>query len=217
MNSQIQLNINSKCACNISIFLRDIIEVALMSVIENMAAIIAASLTNKGLFGNYVANHIFVFGDPFNLSYGSMMHIIYNTLLQKAIDDAVRFKEKDTMTFVLGESLCQLLKLVTDTKPYMLEDFVTGKLCQVSSETYALRSESFDGIVNFPFHRINRDGVIKNNEEMGGSYFVIIQKGMPVSTKAFTIQRQEYFIDPYFCKSITIIIFHLALIYYSSI
>ncbi|KAG2195022.1 hypothetical protein INT47_005622 [Mucor saturninus] len=36
MNSKIQLNINKKCGCSISIFLRDIIEVGLMSVIENI-------------------------------------------------------------------------------------------------------------------------------------------------------------------------------------
>ncbi|KAI7894239.1 uncharacterized protein EV154DRAFT_498989 [Mucor mucedo] len=163
-----------------------------------MATIIAASLTNKNLFGNYVANHIFVTGDPFNLSYGSKIHTTYSMLLQKAIDDAVCFKEKDTMTFVLGESLWQLLELVTHTKPFMYGNFINGTLCQVSSESYALRVKELNTFSYFPFFRIDRYGDIKNILKGDGSYFVFIQKGKPVSTKAFLIQQQEYFMNPDF-------------------
>ncbi|KAI7894261.1 uncharacterized protein EV154DRAFT_478509 [Mucor mucedo] len=190
MNSKIQLNINSKCACSISIFLRDIIEVALMSVIENVATIIAASLTNKRLFGNYVANYIFVSGDPFNLSYGSKTHTTYTMLLQKSIDNAVQFKEKDTISFALGVSLYQLLQLVKHTKPYMFEHFIFGRLCQVSSETYALRIKQRYLERYLPFIAISRDDDIKNTMRGDSSYVVFIQKGKPVSTKSFIIQYQ---------------------------
>ncbi|KAI7891700.1 uncharacterized protein EV154DRAFT_506933 [Mucor mucedo] len=192
MNSKIHLSISNKCTCSISVSLRDCIEVALVSVIENMATVIAASLTNKRLYGKYAANYIFVFGDPFNVFYGSVIHTIYTMLMQKTIDDAVQFKEKDTITFALGESLYQLLKPVTHTKPHMLEHFITGKLCRVSSETYALRvKESHTGL-HIPFSRINRNGDIKNNLYEDGNYLVFIQKGKPVSTSIFAIQLQEH-------------------------
>ncbi|KAI7891458.1 uncharacterized protein EV154DRAFT_224894 [Mucor mucedo] len=96
MDSKIQLDINTKCDCSISISLRDIIEVGLMSVIESITTKIMGSLTNKRLFGGYIPNYIFLFGDPFNLGQGSKIHIAYTMIMQKAIDDGVYIKEKDT-------------------------------------------------------------------------------------------------------------------------
>ncbi|KAG2211247.1 hypothetical protein INT47_006367 [Mucor saturninus] len=190
MNSKIQLNINTKCGCSISIFLRDIIEVGLMPVIESLATDIVASLTNKKLFGNYIPNYIFLFGDPFNLAQGSKIHIAYTMLMLKAIDDGVYIKEKDTQTFVVRESIFQLLeKFLSGKKPYMFERFVTGTLCQVSSNTYGMRI-SRSGI-SIPYTRINSDGDIKSTIADDGSYLVFIQKGKPVPTKGLIIQINE--------------------------
>ncbi|KAI7891414.1 uncharacterized protein EV154DRAFT_223945 [Mucor mucedo] len=191
MNSKIQLNINTKCGCSISIFLRDIIEGGLMSVTESITTDTVASLTNKRLFGNYVSNYIFVFGDPFNLGQGSKIHIIYTMIMKKAIDDGVYIKEKDTMTFVLGESIFQLLEtFLTGKKPYMFDRFVTGTLCQVSSNTYGMRILSYHSRDSMPFTRINSDGDIKNTIAGTGSYLIFIQKGKPVSTKGLIIQMK---------------------------
>ncbi|KAI7893064.1 uncharacterized protein EV154DRAFT_165002 [Mucor mucedo] len=185
MDFKIQLDVNTKCGCCISIFLRDIIEVSLMSVIESMATDIVASLTNKKLFGNYVPSCIFVFGDPFNLGHGSKIHIAYAMLMQKAIDDGVYIKEKDTKTFVQRESIFQLLEtFLAKKKPYMFERFVTGTLCQVSSETYGMRVESY-GLKSYA--RMDSGG-IKNQIAEDDPYFVFIQKGKPISTKGFIIQ-----------------------------
>ncbi|KAI7877876.1 uncharacterized protein EV154DRAFT_525239 [Mucor mucedo] len=190
VDSEIQLNINTKCGCRISIFLRYIIEVGLISVIESITTDIVASLTNEKLFGNYVPNCIFVFGNPFNLGQGSEIHIAYTMIMQKAIDDGVYIKEKDTKIFVLRESIIQLLDTSSTGKnPYMLERFVTGTLCQVSSNTYMMRISSSNGLL--PFTRINSDGDIKNTTAGDGSYMVFIQKGKPVSTKGLIIQTKE--------------------------
>ncbi|KAI7891451.1 uncharacterized protein EV154DRAFT_224718 [Mucor mucedo] len=170
MDSKIQLDINTKCGCSISIFLRDIIEVGLMSVIEGITTDILASLDNTELFGNYVPNYIFVFGNPFNLAQGSKIHIAYTMLMQKAIDDG---------TFLSGK------------KPYIFDRFVTGTLCQVSSNTYGMRISSFNTHDLWPFTRINSDGDIKNTIADDGSYLVLIQKGKPVPTKGFIIQINE--------------------------
>ncbi|KAI7891434.1 uncharacterized protein EV154DRAFT_224321 [Mucor mucedo] len=187
MKSKIQLDINTKCDCSISIFLRDIIEVGLMSVIESITTDILASLHNKELFGNYVPNYIFVFGDPFNLALGSMIHIAYTMLMQKAIDDGVYIKEKDTKIFVLREFIFQLLEtFLSGEKPYMFERFVTGTLCQVSGNTYGMRIPYLSRFT--PFTRLNSDGDIKNTIADDGSYLVFIQKGKPVPTKGLIIQ-----------------------------
>ncbi|KAI7891464.1 uncharacterized protein EV154DRAFT_563383 [Mucor mucedo] len=202
MDSKIQLDFNTKCGCSISIFLRDIIETGLMSVIESMATDIVASLTNKKLFGNYVPNYIFVFGDPFNLGQGSKIHIVFTMLMQKTIDDGVYIKEKDTKTFVLRESIFkQLQTFVSEKKPYMFDRFVTGTLCQVSSNTYGLRIKKELSYECMSFTRLNSDGDIKNTVADDGdikntvaddgSYFVFIQKGKPVPTKRLILQNNE--------------------------
>ncbi|KAI7891437.1 uncharacterized protein EV154DRAFT_224374 [Mucor mucedo] len=187
MDSKIQLNINTKCDCCISISLREIIEVCLMSVIESISGDITASLTNKKLFGNYVPKYIFVFGDPFNLGQGSKIHIAYTMIMQKAIDDGVYMKEKDTKTFVLRKSIFQLLEtFLSGKKPYMFERFVTGTLCQVSSNTYGMRITNLSRSVSFT--RINSDGDIKNTMGYVDYYLVFIQKGKPVPTRELIIQ-----------------------------
>ncbi|KAI7873317.1 uncharacterized protein EV154DRAFT_579140 [Mucor mucedo] len=162
MDSKIQLNINGKCGCSISIFLSDIIEVSLITGIESMATDLLSFLTNKRLFGNYIPNYIFVFGDPFKLAQSSKIHIAYTMLMQKAIDDGVYIKEKDTKIFVLRESIFQLLwTFLSGKKPYMFDRFVTGTLCQVSSNTYGMRISSYysEGVILFT--RINSDGDVK--------------------------------------------------------
>ncbi|KAG2192219.1 hypothetical protein INT47_006587 [Mucor saturninus] len=114
MGSKIQLNINTKCDCSMYIFLRDIIEVGLTSVIER----------------------------------------------------------NDTKTFALRESIFQLLMpLISGEKPYMFERYVTGTLCQVSSETYGMQI-GLDGYP--PFIRINSDGNITNTIAEDGSYLLIV-------------------------------------------
>ncbi|KAI7888094.1 uncharacterized protein EV154DRAFT_321733 [Mucor mucedo] len=192
MDSKIQLNINTKCGCSISIFLRDIIKVGLMSVIEGITTGITASLTNKEIFGNCVPICIFVFGDPFNLGQGSKIHIAYTMIMQKAIDDGVYIKEKDTKTFVLRESIFQLLETsLSGKKPYMFDRFVTGTLCKVSSNTYGIRFSSFYTDNSIPFTQINSNGDIKNTIADDGSYLVFIQKGKPVPTKGLIIQIND--------------------------
>ncbi|KAI7873137.1 uncharacterized protein EV154DRAFT_102363 [Mucor mucedo] len=189
MDSKIQLNINTECGCSISIFLRDIIELGLMPVIESLATDIVASLTNKKLFRNYVPNYIFVFGDPFNLEQGSKIYIAYTMIMQTAIDDGLYSEEKDAKAFILKETIFQLLNpLVPKRTPNMFDRFVTGTLCQVSSETYGMRVD-LNGF--FPFIRINSNGDIKNTIAEDGSYLVFIQKGKPVSTKSFRIQIND--------------------------
>ncbi|KAI7875827.1 uncharacterized protein EV154DRAFT_74322 [Mucor mucedo] len=147
MNSTIKLNIDDKCDCNIDIFLCNVIEVGLKSVMEEIAAVIAASLSNKEIFGNYETDYLFMSGDPFNLSYGSLIYNAYTMVAQQAIDDSIKLNQRDTQGFILRESFRKLLKPNTHNKPYMYDRFITGTLCQVSSKTHAVRFSSLYGAI----------------------------------------------------------------------
>lgn len=185
MTSEMSLNSNDKCACNISTLLRIIIEVNLKSVIEDMATIISATVTNKEIFGNYQVDKFFVMGDPFNLSFESSVFTAYTLTMQKAINEGFYSRGVDTQAFVLKESVRKLLKYTERSKPYMYERFVIGTLRQVASETYGLRFSSTQ-IQRYPFFRTGRNGHIRGVFENDSSYLVFIQKGKPVPTTGLT-------------------------------
>ncbi|KAI7873624.1 uncharacterized protein EV154DRAFT_93168 [Mucor mucedo] len=179
MDSEVKLSTtNNECACSINISFRKIIEVGLKSVLKNVATIIGSSLTNKEIFANYETNYIFMLGDPFHLSYGSSIHTVYTQVLQKEINDSIYLKEKDTQAFALIESVYMLLDPLTRIKPYLYEKFSKGTLCQVSSETYALRLPARSKKYN-SFSHINRSGDVKNTLPSDSSYFIFIQRGEP--------------------------------------
>lgn len=195
MDLKIKLKINDRCDCNISIFLRDIIELGLKPVMENIATVIAASLIDKELFGYYEVNYLFVMGDPLNLSYGSTIYNAYSTIAQQAIDVGVYSKEKDTQIFIFRDSFCQLIQPGTRSKPYMYERFVTGTLCQVSSETYAVRlPKQLPFMERFAsFFLINRNEEIKDTINGYGRFLILIQKGRPISiAKLFMYDRRKF-------------------------
>ncbi|KAG2195968.1 hypothetical protein INT47_007104 [Mucor saturninus] len=185
MTSEMSLNNNDKCACNISTLLRIIIEVNLKSVIDDMATIISATVTNKEIFGNYQVDKFFVLGDPFNLSFESSVFTAYTLIMQKAINEGFYLRGVDTQAFVLKESVRKLLKYTERSKPYMYERFVVGTLCQVASETYGLQFSSSQ-IQRYPYFRTGRRGHIRGVFENDSSYLVFIQKGRPVPTTGLT-------------------------------
>lgn len=191
MNSTIKLNIDDKCDCNIDIFLCNVIEVGLKSVMEEIAAVIAASLSNKEIFGNYETDYLFMSGDPFNLSYGSLIYNAYTMVAQQAIDDSIKLNQRDTQGFILRESFFQLLKPNTHNKPYMYDRFITGTLCQVSSKTHAVRFSSLYGGDLYSFFLTNKSNDVKKIIRNDGSYLVLIKKGQHISKMGLAIKVEE--------------------------
>ncbi|KAG2200090.1 hypothetical protein INT47_007735 [Mucor saturninus] len=121
MDSKKELRINDKCTCSINIFLRDIIEVGMNSVINCTSTSTVASLTNKELFGNYEVDYLFMLGDPFHLSHGSLIHNAYSMITQQVVGENIHLKERNVLPFILRESILKLLEVVTQIKPYMYE------------------------------------------------------------------------------------------------
>lgn len=188
MNSKVELKFNDKCACTTTISLRNIMEIGMKSVIENIATITTTSLTNKELFGNYKVDYLFVLGDPFNLSHGSQIYNAYSLITQQVIGDDIHLKERNILPFVLRESIFTLLESVKSQKPYMYERFVTGTLCQVSNQTYAVRFPSIYTGKFYSFSRINHKNHIKNTIHNDGQYLAFIQKGKPIPTTELMIK-----------------------------
>lgn len=123
--------------------LRDIIYIGIKAVIGTITTIIAASLVNTTLFGNYDVDFMFVMGNMFNLTHGSPLYTAYIMILQEETKDNIGLKEKETQCFILEECLYQLLQPVIQEQPYMYNSFSTGILHQVASATYAIRVTFF--------------------------------------------------------------------------
>lgn len=212
MDSEKKLKINEECDCCIGISLRNIIETGLKPVMKDIASAIAASLTNKILFGNYEVDSLFVLGDPFDLSYGSKIHTVYAMITQEAMDDGLHLKEKDTRLFVIRESLFRLIAPVTHSKPYMYDRFIIGTLCQVSSRAFAIRFifEYTSYHMTFKSSSIrNRNEEIKKTIDADGSYLVIIQKGEPISTKKLMLTYDARSADEMGLRKLIIYIYFL--------
>lgn len=191
MNGKTELNINNQCACTISLFHRNMVEIGLHPVLQNLATTIAASLTNTALFGNYDVEFLFVLGNPLGMFYNSFLHTTYNMLLQNAIQIAIETKEEETQGIVIRESFSQLLKPVTCNKPYMYDRFITGTMNQVSQNTYGIRfhpvNSDENNQISFSCISCNQDGG-KDRIIDDGSFLVILQRGQPIPITGLTIK-----------------------------
>lgn len=185
MNFETELRISNECTCAIRICFRNIVEIGLKPVLQNIATIIAASLTKNALFGKYEVDFLFVLGNAFSMFVSSILYTAYNVLLQDAITIDIESKGNDTQGIVLHESFDQLLHPVTRSKPYMYNRFITGTLTQVSGGTYGVRFQTTKHATKFiPFSCLNCNDITLND----GSFSVIIQKGQPIPITGLKLQ-----------------------------
>ncbi|KAI7888041.1 uncharacterized protein EV154DRAFT_324303 [Mucor mucedo] len=187
-------NIGNDCDCKTVLFLRNIIEIGLKPVLQNIATIIASSMNNATLFSNYELDYLFVIGNVFDLPYKSAIYYTYIKLVQEAINISIESKEKDTKGIVLHESFRHLLEQVTThKKPYMFDRFSIGTLGQVFRETYGIRFLTWriSSYIPFSCTDFNEDG--KNTLVENGSFLVVVQKGQPVPITGLALEFELYF------------------------
>lgn len=176
------MSISNDCTCSIGMSRRYIIDVGLNPVIQKMATITAASLTNYKLFGHYEVDYIFTLGNPFNLCPSSIHYNTYHTQIQRELDIGIYSKGKDAQGFALQESLAKLSIPITQSKPYMYDRLISGTLCQVSRETYGIRL--IDKRNQFQkFYTNDCTTMIPDD----GSYLVVLKKGQQIPITGFTI------------------------------
>jgi hypothetical protein len=136
MDDEKELEISNKCDCHIH--LRNIVDIGLKAVVQNITSIIAASLDNREFFLGYEVDFLFVLGNIHILKYNSVLYTIYTNILQEAINVSIEVKGGDTQGIVLQESIYQLLQPVIKEQSYMYDSFSTGNLHRVSSNTYGI-------------------------------------------------------------------------------
>ncbi|KAI7881208.1 uncharacterized protein EV154DRAFT_523540 [Mucor mucedo] len=173
-----QLQISKTCDCTIHITLRNIIDIGLKPVIQNITTVIAASIVNTDLFGDYIVDHLFILGDIFTVSNGAPLYNVHRLNLQKSIAASIRSKEQDTQGYVLKETLHQLLQPTIGKQPYMYDSFVKGDLYQVASETYGLciKLESYNREAAY-FISCQKDSILVSNKK---SAMIILQTGQMI-------------------------------------
>ncbi|KAI7884750.1 uncharacterized protein EV154DRAFT_522106 [Mucor mucedo] len=183
------LNIGYKCCCSIDICLRDIIEFGLKPVIEGIATVVTASLSNTKLFGNFTVNFLFVMGNVFNLRHDSAIYKTYALLLHDAINQGIESKGRDTTGIVLEESFFRTSQTKSWENPFMSDSFYEGNVKQVSKYTYGIQIKQLQVAgVALPFLEWERsDDSDKTIKAFKDDMFVIIQKGQPIPKDGFVI------------------------------
>lgn len=136
LDDKISLSINALCNCTVFLSLRHVIHIGVKPILYEIATVMAASLVNTNIFGNYKVDRLIVIGNVFNIKDTSPIYREYTALLQVAVDEIIRQKEKDTNCFILHENLSRFLQITRDDKQHMLWSLTTGILQQVSSSTY---------------------------------------------------------------------------------
>jgi hypothetical protein len=67
MDGKKSIRISDLCDCSILISLRNIIDISLRPIIQNITTDITASLTNTNLFEKYEVDFVFIIGNIFAL------------------------------------------------------------------------------------------------------------------------------------------------------
>lgn len=186
MDQTKQIKIGLTCHCKFNLSLRNTIELGLKPVLESVTRTIAATLTNDDFFGKYAVEYLFILNEFFPFAYNSPNYKAFIRVFQEAIDSGIQSKEKDTPTFVLEESLCQLMQPAMNQQPYMYDSFITGNLQQVSSGTYALIIGKRMSKFFLSCKTYNGNDTIKISEV--GSAIVVLKKGQLIPDTGINIK-----------------------------
>ncbi|KAI7876157.1 uncharacterized protein EV154DRAFT_68438 [Mucor mucedo] len=192
-----------KCDCSIIIDPQNIVDIGMKSVIQDIATIMAGSLTNTELFGNYEVDFLFVLGNVFNIPHNSMAYIVYSNMLQESVSNSIDLKEKYTQGLVIREPLCELLHSTTNIKPYIYDRFIAGSLKKVSRSTYGIRFRE-DIIRYLPFSRINCYGDITGIGANDGSYLVVLQTGQEIPISGLKLNLEITILSGTNCENLSL-------------
>lgn len=194
MDKGISIRISKACECVVNLSLRDIIDIGLKPVIQDITTVIAAAIANTDLLGNYEISHVFILGSTFIPSIKSPLQIVHTQIFQDELSSSIELNGKDTPGYVIKETLRELLQPVEKNKPFMYDSFCFGNINQTSSETYAVYIDDFyenpsSGKVSRPFlscMKYNTDGasIVRDAD----AAMIVLQKGQPIPSGGLIIQ-----------------------------
>ncbi|KAI7890894.1 uncharacterized protein EV154DRAFT_234836 [Mucor mucedo] len=137
MDKIIHISVSELCSCEIQVCLRNIIDIGLKPIIQDIAENITGAVQNTAMFGYYSVEFILVTGNMFTLMYDSPLYGVYTCMLQSEIEHSLEAKKIDTIwLLVLQNYQNQLLKQAVHEKSYIYDEFRTGNLQRVFSKTY---------------------------------------------------------------------------------
>jgi hypothetical protein len=199
LDSEYVIETSKKCRCSVQLSCRDIIDSALKPAIQNITSIVSAALVNPNLFGRYTVPNLFTIGNPLGTPYNSVIHEAFTKIIQDAFKDSNNNKELDPQSFVLLESVADILMLKTSSRPYLHKSFSKGVLRQVSRESYGLNVYYF-GSTRKQYYGVGYYKNSKNSNERKliekGHTIIILKKGQPIAddeglTKTFYLDREH--------------------------
>jgi hypothetical protein len=199
LDSEYVIETSKRCRCSIQLSYRDIIDSALKPAIQNITSIVSAALVNPNLFGRYTVPNLFTIGNPLGTRYESVIHEAFTKLIQVAFKDSNNNKELDPQSFVLLESVEDILMLKTSSRSYLCKSFSKGVLRQVSRESYKL-TVIYYGPTNEEYYGVGYYKNSKNSNErkLIEEYdtIIILRKGQPIAddeelTKTFYLDREH--------------------------
>jgi hypothetical protein len=200
LDSEFVIETSKRCRCSIQLSYRDIIDSALKPAIQNITSIVSAALVNPNLFGRYTVPNLFTIGNPLGTPYNSVIHLAFTKLIQDAFKDSNNNKELDPQSFVLLESIKDILMLKTSSQPYLCKSFSKGVLRQVSRESYGLKVSYSNIDSEQCYHGVGYYKNSKNSNERklieGYHTIIILKKGQPIAdneelTKTFYLDREQ--------------------------
>ncbi|KAG2210945.1 hypothetical protein INT47_000102 [Mucor saturninus] len=192
LNKDVSLKISKHCECSIELNFRDIMDIGIKPILQNIAHIITGAVRNVQIFGHYEAGFILLTGDIFTLSSHTLMHEVYLNLLHSEFESSIKEKKINIRFHVLRESLTQFLQPYEHSKFYEYDCLINGDLQLVSSETYAIYIGGFHNRdsnkeISKPFLSFN------NGAKFGGdanTAMLILKTGQPISDKRNVTQLQ---------------------------
>jgi hypothetical protein len=199
LDTEYVIETSETCRCNIQLSYRDIIVSALKPAIQNITSIVSAALVNPNLFGRYTVPNLFTIGNPLGTAYNSVIYEAFTKLIQDAFKDSNNNKELDPQSFVLLESVEDILMLKTSSRPYLCKSFSEGVLRQVSRETYGL-NVYYSGPMDKRYYGVGYYKNSKNSNERklieADHTIIILKKGQPIAddeelTKTFYLDREH--------------------------
>jgi hypothetical protein len=198
LDSEYLIETSKKCRCSIQLSYRDIIDSALKPAIQNITSIVSAALVNPNLFGRYTVPNLFTIGNPLGTPYNSVIHEAFTKLIQDALKDSNNNKELDPQSFVLLESVEDILMLKTSSLPYLCKSFSKGVLRQVSRETYGINVYYFGSKGNYYGMGYYKNSKNSNERKLieEDETIIILKKGQPIDdneklTTTFYLDREH--------------------------
>ncbi|KAI7890070.1 uncharacterized protein EV154DRAFT_262152 [Mucor mucedo] len=171
-----KIETSKTCGCGIHVSIRNMIEEGLKPALQNVAAVMTSSVTNKNLFGIYQVDHFFVMDDTLATSKGSLFCPVFYNLLQEAIENSIKSKRLNSQMFIIREKLHELLQPVISKTCLLYNTLIHGSSRIASEDTYAIY---MSGSNNVGLH-VYGDGYKYNEKNyVGGKEgaLIVLRKG----------------------------------------